>query len=240
MQEGHAYIDGSAFLSNHQSAAPPWHGVVYGWLPPGGCMKTDTTARLPHVVLREQTRVEHERVEATVAMRELFDDTMNVSSYAQLLRGYFHLHMAWENRHASWLCKLASEGWKYESRLPALEYDLDSLEGVSETPVHQRAPEDAKQAWGALYVIEGSLLGGQVIARQLAKRLPAHQHRFFNLGSHRPSHAWKDFQSLLDAALAEPEQLRAALLQARETFALFLAMFEALPATERDACVTQE
>jgi heme oxygenase len=203
-------------------------------------MKTDITACLPHAVLREQTRVEHERVEATAAMRHLFDDTMNVSSYVQLLRGYVDLYASWESRHAHWLRELASAGWIYESRLPALEYDLDSLEGVSETPVHQHAPEDAKPAWGALYVIEGSLLGGQVIARQLAKRLPAHQHRFFNLGSHRPSHAWKDFQSLLDAALAEPEQLRAALLQARETFALFQVMFEALPATERDACVTQE
>ncbi len=226
------------FLQDQPAVSPGAAMPAAGHLPVSS-MKSDITACLPHVVLREQTRVEHERVEATAAMRHLFHDPLNVSSYAQLLRRYLELHAAWENRHATWLRGLVAVGWTYESRLPALECDLESLGDVSEAPVRKFESVATLSAWGALYVIEGSLLGGQVIARHLAGRFPAHPHRFFNLGSHRPAHAWKDFQILLDAALASPGDMRSALSQAKETFALFQTMFEALPANDRDGCIAQ-
>ena len=79
-------------------------------------------------------------------------------------------------------------------------------------------------------MIEGSALGGQVIARKLAKTFPDHAHRFFNLGHGNAHPSWKDFQAMLDISLADSSARRVAVAQARTMFDLFHSMLETLSA----------
>lgn len=78
------------------------------------------------------------------------------------------------------------------------------------------------QAFGALYVLEGSTLGGEIIVQMLKKNtslhLPPNAFSFFAAYGENNSSMWKDFgEHLENAVTAEPE-LQAATDAANETF----------------------
>jgi len=168
--------------------------------------------------------------EETAAMQALFGGRLDRSAYIRLLRGYRSLYRQWESQHADWLQGVqASLGWRYRRRVAALDADLAEF-GVPATSLasaddlHQTVA--SAECWGGLYVIEGSALGGQVIARQLAQLFPYQAHRFFNLGHGRAEASWKDFQALLDGALNDSSTRRKAVRQAQTMFGVFQSMLE--------------
>jgi heme oxygenase len=75
-------------------------------------------------------------------------------------------------------------------------------------------------AWGELYVVEGSALGGRLIARRLRELYPQRQHRFYAVGEDAPS-AWRRFQHLLDTHLPDDASRHAAVDGAVRMFARF-------------------
>lgn len=188
---------------------------------------------LPRRYLRKATRREHAAAEDTAVMRALLDGRLDAAGYIQLLLGYHALYAPWEAQQARWLAgDLVTAGWKYRSRLPAIERDLHALGA----PLPGRSVEDALiaadagsvPAWGWLYVVEGSALGGQVIARRLAAGFPGHAHLFFNhghgQGNGQPT--WREFQALMDAQLGSASARRAIALEARTAFGRFQKMLE--------------
>ena len=80
-------------------------------------------------------------------------------------------------------------------------------------------------AWGELYVIEGSALGGRVIVRRLRELYPQLPHQFYAVGENAPSH-WRRFQSLLDHALVDEASQEAAVHAAQRMFARFQQTLE--------------
>ena len=99
-------------------------------------------------------------------------------------------------------------GWQFDQRYRAhlLLEDLARLGYLAEPPqcpalppLHARA-----QLLGALYVLEGSTLGGQVIARQLAAAGIAGR-TFFAGRAERTGPLWKQFGQLLEAAAASED-----------------------------------
>ena len=190
--------------------------------------------------LRKATRREHAAAEQTPVMLALFGAQFTVDIYIRLLLGYRALYAEWEATHSRWLAgDLLSSGWRYRSRLPAIESDLHALgaqiSGLgggyspSASPVPASpgtAGADAAPSWGSLYVVEGSALGGQIIARRLAAEFPGHPHRFFNMGHGSGQPTWRDFQILLDGQLDTAIGRRAVALQAREAFGHFQQMLE--------------
>lgn len=165
----------------------------------------------------------------------MFDSHLSAAIYARLLFGYHTLYADWERRQARWLGgDLRQSGWHYRSRLPAIESDLRALGECAPggTPGDLATVPDlpgapiAAPAWGSLYVVEGSALGGQVIARRLAAGMPGHAHLFFNMGHGHGQPTWRDFQVLLDTQLGSPAARRAIALQARATFGQFQQMLQ--------------
>jgi len=75
-------------------------------------------------------------------------------------------------------------------------------------------------AWGSLYVLEGSALGGQVITRSLAEA-GLHPHNgtayFHGWGDATPAR-WREFRAVLEAQLAGPGAVDDACEAARGTF----------------------
>jgi heme oxygenase len=82
------------------------------------------------------------------------------------------------------------------------------------------APRDECEAWGELYVVEGSALGGRVIVKRLRQRFPGLPHHFYAIGEHAEA-PWRRFQSVLDRVLAGPDALAAAVDGALRMFARF-------------------
>jgi heme oxygenase len=173
--------------------------------------------------LREATTLAHAQVEALPHMPALAAGTLSPSRYAQVLRSHLALLAPWETAHAAWLDTLVAHGWTYRRRAPALHHDLTALEaaaGIEPAPAPP-APDQA-YAWGMLYVVEGSLLGGRVIARALRAGQPALAPAlaYFDLGSEAPG-AWRHFQACLDDALADTAAREQAAAGAAAMFARF-------------------
>ncbi|MDB4912577.1 MAG: hypothetical protein JWM95_221 [Gemmatimonadetes bacterium] len=85
-------------------------------------------------------------------------------------------------------------------------------------------------AWGALYVVEGSTLGGQHILRTLQTSEPVRRHgltadaglAYFTGYGNRTAAMWRQFLSALgDADASSPGERDAIIHAAQATFALF-------------------
>jgi heme oxygenase len=96
----------------------------------------------------------------------------------------------------------------------------ESAPTVWAAPTVSSAPAGGNAYWGELYVIEGSALGGRVIARRLRELYPQLSHTFYAVGENAPSN-WRRFQSLLDHALPDAASQQAAVEAARRMFAQF-------------------
>ncbi|KAA0700691.1 biliverdin-producing heme oxygenase [Neorhizobium sp. P12A] len=143
-----------------------------------------------------------------------------------------HFDLADRNRYASFLCaharvlppiEIALEqagvediipDWRDRRRRGKLMDDLTAL-GTS-APEHLPAPtfSTEDEIWGAAYVLEGSKLGGAMLARQVPVEFPSSY-----LGFQGPKGAMKTFMEKLDEF--SPLEEDRAIAAARSVFTLF-------------------
>lgn len=125
--------------------------------------------------LRDRTRTLHQQIEQAVDLENRLE---SVDAYRCLLARFYGYYVPLEPKltavsgYDSIGLDLQPRGkvsWLMED-LRALGY---SEEAISQLPrcVDTPAPTTLAQALGCLYVIEGSTLGGQVICREVARRL---------------------------------------------------------------------
>ena len=106
--------------------------------------------------------------------------------------------------------------WPERRRAALLRADLAEI-GVSEpSPLTAPSVNAAAEIYGAVYVLEGSRLGGAVLKKTLG---PSSPRRF--LAAPQPRGAWRDLGAQLDAALGDPALLDAAIDTARLVFDVF-------------------
>lgn len=118
-------------------------------------------AETARFILKEKTRAEHEATEAA------FDryDLTRADHYRCFLIA-----------HASALPRLelgaTGKGWKgWHPRLPMISDDLAALGATLPVPVIAPSISDVA-AWGVQYVLEGSRLGGRVLAARVPEGMP--------------------------------------------------------------------
>lgn len=183
--------------------------------------------------LRLATHHEHHAVEQLPAMSALAQGRPDAAAYARLLQAHLAVLGPWERCLAPWLRARRCDGWRYRPRIPALEQDLRSL-GAMAAPAPAAAAGEAEDdaiRWGMLYVVEGSLLGGRVIARALRQHQPqlAGALAYFDLGSTAPQ-AWGPFQRGLEQALRGADARARAAAGAVAMFRRFHRHLQDLPA----------
>lgn len=102
-------------------------------------------------------------------------------------------------------------------RTALLADDLAQLGMPMPPPLPFALPDEAS-AWGALYVVEGSRLGGAMLARQVGQGLP---HGY--LAARFGAGDWKTLRAAIDAAAARhgPAWLDRAIEGAEACFALY-------------------
>jgi len=128
--------------------------------------------------LREETRLQHDRIEANPRFKRLMAPDLSREEYRALVARLYGFHLVAEAAVAGAARMLPPElslGRRLR-RTSLLAADLAAL-GLSEAAVAvlplctMRPCRRAEEAWGVLYLLEGSSLGGQVIARHLAVTL---------------------------------------------------------------------
>lgn len=165
--------------------------------------------------LREATKAAHRQLDHHPLLAALLSPSLALAAYGQALAALHGAQGAIEAALADF-----APPTLLPPRLPDLAADLASL-GVSPWPVTVAAPAPVSVAEkiGMLYVIEGSNLGGVVIARQLAASLPEAAPRAFFGGSEGPRR-WQRFWAWLPPSIPQ-EDFDPAARAARATFAFY-------------------
>lgn len=156
--------------------------------------------------IRTETRAAHRAIDHHPLLAPLVRDGITTQAYGDALAALYAPLRTLE----AWVTPLTTSGLvHYQPRLPLLAADLAELE---RTPIPMRTKPgpvaDNPECFGLLYVLEGSRLGGTVIARQLAlNKLTALPLHFF--ADHQSTEHWHSFWAALSAqSFSKAEQAR--------------------------------
>ncbi len=173
-----------------------------------------TCPPFPHVVvhssdllarLRATTAPHHRRTEAVIP---ILAPTLDLVGYADVLQRMHDvvapLETALDRVLAASPLAFDDEAtaWPARRKAPLLARDLVALAArgivptASPAPLDAAWPDDVPSAVGALYVVEGATLGGQVVLRQVAPRLglaPEAGCAFYAAYGARTGAMWKAF-----------------------------------------------
>lgn len=171
--------------------------------------------------LRAATRETHQRLHGHSGLSAAARGAIDLDDYGQLLMRLYGFHWAFEETHAS---AMQMFGFVANSRAELIARDLAALGtmrfDVSRLPrcTALREPSSEACALGALYVVEGSALGGALIAKALAP-VVGEARRFF-LGCESRRDVWPSLVARLEA-LPPGAQRLSAIDAAIETFEVF-------------------
>ncbi|MGY3087009.1 heme oxygenase [Hymenobacter sp. UYAg731] len=179
----------------------------------------ESQAILPR--LRHETKPFHDAVEQNPFNRALGAGTVTAADTAEFLAkmyGFLEPYEAQLYAHAA----AFGPAWQLDQRYraPLILEDLARLGHDAAPPLYPELPPltSRAQLLGAMYVLEGSTLGGQVIARQLDKAGIA-AHAFFTGRAGRTGPLWKAFcQQLTEATETGDDDPAAIVASAVHTF----------------------
>lgn len=165
------------------------------------------TAILP--LLRAETHPYHEAVEQNPFNLALTAGTVTAADTARFLASMYGFMQPYEARLRTHAAEFGPE-WELERRYraPLILEDLALLGHATVPPLCPTLPplDTQPQLLGAMYVLEGSTLGGQVIARMLAKA-GIEGRTYFNGHGNQTGPLWKSFcQQLGEATTAADDE----------------------------------
>ncbi len=166
--------------------------------------------------LKEGTQASHQALEHRLA---LSNGNLDRNRYRNLLQRFYGFYLPWEGLLAAWVGELLPG----REKVPLLMRDLAYLgSNIGAIPLCPFVPavNSQAEAFGSMYVMEGSTLGGQLISRHLEKSLSFSNgdgYRFFRSYGPEVGRRWKNFQSIVLAHSVESEYT-AIVSAAEETF----------------------
>jgi heme oxygenase len=165
------------------------------------------------VLLRQRTRPLHDQIEAGIDMQKAL---ASPAAYRAMLEGYLGLYRPFEAALAGAAPEVRGLAhWPAGARVPLLERDILALGATREEL--QRVPDapglpdlgEESAMLGALYVVEGSQLGGQMIFRDVQTKLrldAATGGAFFAGAGGTTGPRWKEFLAGLEGLTKDAER----------------------------------
>ena len=171
--------------------------------------------------LRTETEPQHKSLEDALA---LMDAGLTLAHYQTLLQRFHAFWCDWQPL-AHGLLRAEGDLLTERDRTPLLAQDLAFFGLPHLIPAERPMPvlADADAALGSLYVMEGSTLGGQVIARHLERHLgltDGNGYRYFQGYGPRNGPMWAAMRAKLALVPAESTAADRAVAAAAETFSL--------------------
>lgn len=188
-------------------------------------------------LLRDATHAAHVRLNRHGLLAGLVKPKYSHASYARVLVAYYHFYRALEPAIDGYLAHAGVDfdygvrrktGWLAHD-LRALGIDPDAPAWLPPHPPAGAAIASTAQLVGTLYTIEGSTLGGQLIARQLALNLgltPANGALFFHGYGEHTQARWTHFLNFMEAQCAGSAERAVAAGSACATFAAMEALLD--------------
>lgn len=174
--------------------------------------------------IKAATQVYHDQTEQ-LSSRPVAEFTL--SDYQQFLRVNHLFHGSVEQALANALPESLREPLRWSERRKALriQQDLDELGAEYNASEWLSLPlGSVPEALGAMYVAEGSTLGG-IMMKKLWQGHPVigacSSFAFLGCYGSQTGTYWKSFMSLLEATLDHPDEQEAAILSAQSTFRFY-------------------
>ncbi len=186
---------------------------------------------LSHII-RTTTAPWHTRLEQAMFADAIMDGSLTLADYNKVLRVNYYVHHLLEPSIFTALREQVKQEIKLANRakLPALKEDMIrssiSFSGDEYLAITIPVFANEAEALGALYVLEGATLGGQVIIKQLKKNdifstLPL---AYYNVYAGQTGLMWKQFLEVIN----QYEDQESAIRGAQKVYALYLSVAEAI------------
>lgn len=172
----------------------------------------------PSTILKRDTRPAHEALDAALGALIAADAEHGIEV---LLRAALDVVPSWEARLRPVAWPPTLDAARRLQKTAWLEHDL----GVTAPAPAAEPPLDPAEAWGALYVLEGSTLGSMVIRTRTPARLARRSRYLASYGDDTPQ-MWRIFKQHLVGALTDGHDLSTAVNAARLVFSEFAAAVE--------------
>ncbi|MCS3531857.1 biliverdin-producing heme oxygenase [Chryseobacterium sp. JUb7] len=157
--------------------------------------------------LKQNTAEFHDAAEKLFSSEKIFSRTFTLEDYKKIIHTNYLMLLHSEDKIFSSLADKFSDKLQLTDRkkLPLIEKDLESLALENQAASHTLEFDNENEALGAMYVIEGSTLGGNVIAKQLSKTegFDNVTFNFFGCYQENTGPMWKSFKEVLDTEVKE-------------------------------------
>ncbi|MFD2969032.1 biliverdin-producing heme oxygenase [Sphingobacterium bambusae] len=177
--------------------------------------------------IKENTTASHQKLEGIV-VRQLKSVRSN-ADYADVLKNFYAYFHAVEQAIAPFITAEVLPDYSERRNSSYIKQDIEELGGsVDELPA-TTAPtvSNALEALSALYVLEGSIMGGPYIVQMLNKYGISSGTSFFSGYGEDTGKMWATFTAVLNAYGEDPATHDNAIAIANETFSKFGDVFAA-------------
>ena len=177
-------------------------------------------------ILKKETDTEHQRLEKEMYVQEIFNGRLSFSQYCELIEINYIVSSSIEPEiHRALPAHLQNElNIVARNKISALEKDRNLLGfyNAIANKADQQQYENIAEALGAMYVMEGATLGGNVIAKQLRKidALKDQPFYFYTIYGQQLRANWMSFIEILNREVSQ-EDLPACIDSAKKTFDYF-------------------
>jgi heme oxygenase len=180
--------------------------------------------------LKIRTLVSHQELEKLLVQR--MREIRTVNDYLNLLKYFYRYFGALEDRVDLYITNKELPDYQVRRKSASLSADILSLGGkLPEKMPHEALPiiENRLQAFGTLYVMEGSTLGGLIISQMIRKQLSvSDQHlSFFQSYGDSLFSMWNSFKLALDRQPEAEADREVIIAAAGATFLQFKKLLEA-------------
>ncbi|MDX1463347.1 MAG: biliverdin-producing heme oxygenase [Marinirhabdus sp.] len=188
--------------------------------------------------LKTETKEAHINVEEASGAERILDHTITPQGYQEFLERNYHAYTEVEQRVAQFAESPAVT--HAQQHPPISTWIAKDLERKLPTTLSEITLDNRFECIGAIYVMEGSLLGGALLAKHLDKctHLAHNGERHFHAANvTERSKRWKEFKThvgRLSLSIANEDDV---VLGAQKTFQIFECHFELSPVPKMEETV---
>ncbi|RYF26482.1 MAG: heme oxygenase [Flavobacteriales bacterium] len=176
--------------------------------------------------IKDATKEAHQHLEKQVILK--LKAIRSNADYADVLKHFYAYFNAVEKAIEPYITTSVLPDYAERRNSSYIKADIEELGGsINELP-EAKAPEinNLQQALGALYVMEGSIMGGSIIVQMLAKYGVEKGVSFFSGYGAQTGEMWAKFTAALNSNAQDEIQENEAIDAANQTFANFADVFE--------------
>ncbi|MFC6102429.1 biliverdin-producing heme oxygenase [Olivibacter domesticus] len=176
--------------------------------------------------IKEATKAPHQQLEGVVVRK--LKAIKNEGDYADFLKYFYAYFNAVEKAIKPYITKEVLPDYGDRRNSSYLRNDIEALKGtIDDSPeAHAPAIGNIQEALGALYVLEGSIMGGSIIVKMLEKLGITKGISFFSGYGEGTGQKWALFIEVLNKNASSEGEEALAINAAGNTFEQFGKVFE--------------